>query len=235
MLSFDKIFADWFADEGLSNQDLEAGTRDHLDRLRKGNDQGRFDTLIVATEARYTGYFGKRSDVSTGLSTGKGQTLTLAAAEEALVKWLTGDGRDYVDYKLKDKAQRLRFYPKGAVEYHQADYPEWPGLLERYDQALKELGAGFETDFKTTYTTHRDALLAALAAQSGQKKAQADARVGTKAERALLTRQLSRNARQLGLDFDEQPGMALTFFDRQFFNQHQPEDKALTHKPGPAA
>lgn len=235
MLSFDKIFADWFADECISNPDLEAGTRDHLERLRKGNDKGRFDGLIAATESRFAAYFGYRSDVSTGLSTGKGQTLTLEAAREAARKWITGEGREYVNYKLKDEAQRLRFYPKGATEYHQAGYPEWPGLLERYDKALAELGAGFEADFKTTYAGHRAALLAALAAQSGQKKQQAEARVGTKAERALLTRQLSRNARQLGLDFDEQPGMAGTFFDRQFFNQHQPEDKGLTGKPGPAA
>ncbi|RTQ48884.1 hypothetical protein EJV47_14910 [Hymenobacter gummosus] len=223
MLSFDKIFADWFADEAISNPELEAGVRDHLERLRKGNEGGRFDALIGSTEARFTAYFGYRSDASTGLSAGKGQTLTLDAAREAVRKWITGPGREYVHYKLKDEAQRLRFYPKGATEYHNANYPEWPGLLERFDKALAELGAGFEADFKTTYAGHRDALLAALTAQSGQKKAQADARVGTKQERALLTRQLSRNARQLGLDFDEQPGMALTFFDRRYFNQHQPE------------
>ncbi|GAB3823665.1 hypothetical protein [Hymenobacter jeollabukensis] len=231
MLSFDKIFGDWFADDSISNQDLEAGTRDHLDRLRKGNEAGRFDGLIAGTEARFTAYFGHRSDASTGLSAGKGQTLTLEAARDTLRKWITGEGREDVHYKIKDEAQRLRFYPNGATEYHKADYAEWPGLLERFDQALAELGTKFDASFKTTYTQHRDALLAALKAQSGQKKVQADARVGTKAERALLTRQLSRNARQLGLDFEEQPALALTFFDRKFFNQHQPADAAKTAVP----
>lgn len=235
MLSFDKIFGDWFADEAISNPELEAGTRDHLERLRKGNDKGRFDALIASTEARFTAFFGHRSDASTGLSSGKGHTLTLEAAKEALVKWLTGDGRDYIHYKLKDEAQRLRFYPKGATEYHNAKNSEWPGLLERFDKALAELGGKFEADFKTTYAGHRDALLTALAAQTGQKKQQADARVGTKAERALLTRQLSRNARQLGLDFEEEPGLALAFFDRKFFNQHQPEGKPAAAKPAPVA
>ncbi|RAK69438.1 hypothetical protein [Hymenobacter edaphi] len=225
MLSFDKIFGDWFADASISNQDLEAGTRDHLDRLRKGNEAGRFDALIAGTEARFTAYFGYRSDASTGLSAGKGQTLALEAARDAARKWLTGEGRDYVSYKIKDEARRLRFYPQGATEYHNADYPEWPGLLERYDKALAELGAGFEADFKTTYTGHRDALLAALKAQSGQKQVQAEARVGTRAERDKLTRQLSRNARQLGLDFEQEPAKAQTFFDRKFFNQHQAEAK----------
>ena len=225
MLSFDKIFGDWFADESISNPDLEAGTRDHLERLRKGNEAGRFDALIAATEARITTYFGKRSDVGTGISAGKGHTLTWEVAAKALVKWITGEGREYVSYKLKDEAQRLRFYPGGATEYHQAKQPQWPGLLERYDKALTELGAGFEADFKTTYAGHRDALLAALKAQSGQKQVQADARVGTRTERDKLTRQLSRNARQLGLDFEEEPAKALTFYDRKFFNQHQSEAK----------
>ncbi|WP_400191467.1 hypothetical protein [Hymenobacter sp. B81] len=235
MLSFDKIFGDWFADDVISFQDLEAGTRDHLERLRKGNTGGRFTALIAATEARYLAYFGQRSDAGTGLSTGKGHTLTLGAAEEALVDWLTGPGREYVLFRIKDEAQRLRFYPRGATEYHKAGRAEWPGLLERFDQALTDLGAGFDADFKTTYAGHRAALLAALATQSGQKKVQADARVGSRAERALLTRQLSRNARQLGLDFDEHPAEALTYFDRQYFNQHQPAPKTAPVKPLPVA
>ncbi|UOQ50870.1 hypothetical protein [Hymenobacter cellulosivorans] len=232
MLSFDKIFGDWFADEVISNQDLEAGTRDHLDRLRKGNEAGRFDALLTATEARFTAYFGYRSDASTGHSAGKGHTLTLEGARENLRKWLTTDGREYVKYKIKDEALRLRFYPNGASEYHQADYPEWPGLLERYDKALDELGSKFEADFKATYTQHRDALLAALKEQTGQKKAQADARVGTRAERDLLTKQLSRNARTLGLVFDEHPGQAATYFDKKYFNQHRPAAVASEAKSG---
>ncbi|UOQ70098.1 hypothetical protein [Hymenobacter cellulosilyticus] len=231
MLSFDKIFGDWFADDAISFEELEAGTRDHLERLRQGNDQGRFTTLITATEARYEAYFGQRSQAGTARSSGKGSTLTLGTARQQLVDWLAGPGRDYVDYKLQDKAQRLRFYPNGSNEYHQADHPAWPGLLERFDKALAELGSKFEADFKTTYTQHRDALLAALKLQTGQKKAQADARVGTRAERDLLTRQLSRNARQLGLVFDEHPGQAATYFDKKYFNQHQPAAKAPAVKP----
>ncbi|PJJ59851.1 hypothetical protein [Hymenobacter chitinivorans] len=226
MLSLDKVFGDWFADDAISFVELEAGTRDHLERLRKGNDKDRFADLITATEARYEAYFGQRSQGSTARSGGKGATLTQAAARQQLLDWLVGAGREYVNYKLKDKAQRLRFYPSGADEYHQADYPEWPGLLERYDKALVELGGTFEADFKTVYTQYRDALLGAFKAQTGQKKAQADARVGTRAERDLLTRQLSRNARQLGLIFDEQPGQALTYFDKKFFNQHRPAPAA---------
>ncbi|MCB2407929.1 hypothetical protein [Hymenobacter lucidus] len=233
MLAFDRIFDDWFADDAISSQDLEAGTRDHLERLRQDNDQGRFDALVTATEARYEAYFGQRSQAGTASSTGKSSTLTLSTAREAMVQWLVGSGRDYVDYKLKDKAQRLRFFPKGANEYHQADQPAWPGLLERFDTALAEVGQGFEADFKTTYTQHRDALLAALTTQTGQKKAQADARVGSRAERDLLTRQLSRNARQLGLTFDEQPGQAATYFEKKYFNQHRAAAPATEAKPAP--
>lgn len=231
MLAFERIFDDWFADDVISFQDLEAGTRDHLERLRQGNEQGRFDALVTATEARYEAYFGQRSQAGTAGTTGKSSTLTLGDARKELLQWLVGPGRDYIDYKLKDKAQRLRFYPNGADEYHQAGHPAWPGLLERFDTALAEVGQAFEADFKTTYTRHRDALLAALKAQSGQKKAQADARVGSRTERDLLTRQLSRNARQLGLTFDEQPGQAITYFDRKYFNQHQPAAKAPAGKP----
>ena len=232
MLSFDKIFGDWFADDAISFEELEAGTRDHLDRLRQGNDQGSFTVLITATEERYTAYFGQRSQAGTARSSGKGSTLTLGVAEQQLLDWLVGPGREYVHYKIKDKALRLRFYPNGADEYHQADYPAWPGLLERYDKALSELGTKFEADFKATYTQHRDALLAALKEQTGQKKAQADARVGTRAERDLLTRQLSRNARQLGLLFDEHPGQAATYFDKKYFNQHRPAAVASEARSG---
>lgn len=231
MLAFERLFDDWFADDAISFQDLEAGTRDHLERLRKGNELGRFDALVAATEARYEAYFGQRSQAGTASSTGKSTTLTLSEARTNLVNWLVGPGRDYVDYKLKDKAQRLRFFPSGADEYHQADQPAWPGLLQRFDTALAEVGQAFEADFKTTYTQHRDALLAALKTQSGQKKAQADARVGSRTERDKLTRQLSRNARQLGLDFEDNPAQALTFFDRKYFNQHQSAAKAPAVKP----
>ncbi|MCB2378994.1 hypothetical protein LGH70_15440 [Hymenobacter sp. BT635] len=135
--------------------------------------------------------------MSTGLSAGKSQTLTLEAARGAVRKWLTGEGREYVHYKLKDEAQRLRFYPKGASEYHQADYPEWPGLLERLDKALAELGTKFEAD--------------------------------------LLTRQLTRNDRQLGLTFDAHPEQASTYFDRKYFNQHQSAAKTTAVKPASPA
>ncbi|TGE25039.1 hypothetical protein E5K00_07530 [Hymenobacter aquaticus] len=231
MLSFEKIFGDWFADDAISFEELEAGTRDHLERLRQGNDHDRFAALIAATETCYEAYFGQRSQAGTAHSGGKGTTLTLGTARQQLVDWLVGAGREYVNYKLKDKAQRLRFYPNGADEYHQADHPAWPGLLERYDTALTEVGQGFEADFKATYTQHRDALLGALTAQTGQKKAQADARVGTHAERDLLTRQLSRNARTLGLVFDEHPEQAGTYFDKKYFNQHQPAAKVPAGKP----
>ncbi|GAA3929137.1 hypothetical protein [Hymenobacter algoricola] len=220
MLAFDKLFGDWFADDVISFEELEAGTRDHLERLRQGNDQDRFTALIAATEARYEAYFGERSQAGTARSTGKGTTLTLEAAKKALVQWLAGEGRDYIDYKLRDKAQRVRFYPGGAEEYYKAGHSAWPGLLERFDTALREVGQSFEADFKATYTRHRDALLAALQTQSGQKQQQADARLGSRTERALLTRQLSRNARTLGLLFDEQPAQAATYFDKKFFNQH---------------
>jgi hypothetical protein len=235
MLSFDKIFGDWFADEVISFEELEAGTRDHLERLRQGNLNGRFDALIADTEARYLAYFGQRSQAGTARSAGKGSTLTLGGARKALLQWITGEGRDYVKYKLKDEAARLRFYPNGADEYHQATDAQWPGLLERFDQALAELGAPFEAEFKQTYAGHRDALLTALKTQSGQKKQQADARVGSHAEWARLTRQLSRNARQLGLLFDERPDEAATYFDRKYFNQHQPAAaKGAAPAPKPA-
>ncbi|RYU82842.1 hypothetical protein [Hymenobacter persicinus] len=233
MLSFDKIFGDWFADDVISFEELEAGTRDHLERLRQGNGQDRFAALISATEARYEAYFGQRSQAGTARSAGKSATLTLGAAKDNLVQWLAGEGRDYIDYKLRDKAQRLRFYPGGADEYYRAAHTAWPGLLERFDTALTELGSKFEAEFKQTYAQHRDALLAALTTQSGQKKQQADARVGSHAERDLLTRQLSRNARQLGLLFDEHPAEALTYFDRKYFNQHQPAGAAKPVVPAP--
>ncbi|PJJ60889.1 hypothetical protein [Hymenobacter chitinivorans] len=222
MLSFEKIFSNWFADIELSFDDLEAGTRDHLERLRKGNEKDRFADLIKATEACYTAYFGRRSQSATASSTGKGTTLTLHEAMEAMTDWLVGEGQEAIYYKLKKEADRLRFFPRGNSEYHQARHGEWPGLLERLDTAFEDLGGPFEAEVKAAYKRHRDALLLALATQSGVKKQQADASVGSAAERALLTRQLSRNARTLGLVFDEQPREAVSYFDKRYFNQHQP-------------
>ncbi|UOQ71382.1 hypothetical protein [Hymenobacter cellulosilyticus] len=79
---------------------------------------------------------------------------------------------------------------------------------------------------KATYSQHRQALLSALATQSGQKKQVTDAKLGSVAERALLTRQLARNARTLSLAFEEQPEEAASDFDKKYFNQH----KATTAK-----
>ncbi|TGE23991.1 hypothetical protein E5K00_01890 [Hymenobacter aquaticus] len=234
MLSFEKIFSNWFDDVALSHADLEAGTRDHLERLRKGNDKDRFADLIKATEDRYTAYFGQRSDSATARSTGKGRTLTLGEAETALVQWLVGEGREAINYKIKKEADRLRFYPSGSSEYHRADHSEWPGLLERLDTAFKDLGGLLDTDVKAAYAVHRDALLSALKTQSGQKKQQADASLGSNAERDRLTLQLSRNARTLGLAFDEQPGEAASYFDKKYFNQHQPAGKEVK-APKPTA
>ena len=234
MLSFDKIFDNWFADDALSYDDLEAGTRDHLARLRQGNEAGRFTALIDATETRYTAYFGQRSQAATAQSTGKGTTIALEDSIESLVAWLTGEGRDYINYKIKEEPARLRFFPHGTTEYHKANHAEWPGLLERLDAAFAEVGADFEAGMKTNYTGLRQQVLDALTGQSGQNKKKADARTGSVTERAALTRQLSRNARTLGLAFDEQPGQAATFFDKRYFNQHlpAPAEKKAPVKPG---
>ncbi|MCB2377192.1 hypothetical protein LGH70_06335 [Hymenobacter sp. BT635] len=232
MLAFEKIFSNWFDDDKLSYADLEAGTRDHLERLRKGNDRDRFAGLIIATETRYEAYFGQRSQSATARSTGKGTSLTLAEAMEALTQWLVGEGQEAIYYKLKKEADRLRFFPRGNTEYHQASRAAWPGLLERLDTAFQDLGGSFEADVKTTYATHRQALLAGLATQSGQKKQQADASLGSAAERALLTLQLSHNARTLGLTFAEQPQEAASYFDKKYFRQHKASpEKVAAPKP----
>jgi len=226
MLALDKLFSNWFDDDDISFEELEAGTRDHLERLRQSNGQNRFTSLIEATEARYTAYFGQLNQAATARSTGKGTTLTLGDAIDALVEWITGDGREYIQYKIKDEAGRLRFFPRGASEYHQAKNAEWPGLLERLDKAFADLGGGFEADITAAYAKHRQNLLNALSSQSGQNKKKADARIGSQVERDLLTKQLSRNARTLGLEFEDQPVQAASFFDKKYFNQHQPTKPA---------
>lgn len=137
MMNPEKLIEDLFDDKNLPDYKLRGFTEDHLLRLSlpANNPGGIYNTLFADITLSYNAFFGKITGESTKDAISQGLTITMENAKgEALALLSRLEG--LVSFKFgKNSAIYQEFYPYGMSEYHDANLPELPTLLQRYVNA----------------------------------------------------------------------------------------------------
>ena len=196
MLNFDTLFRNHFHTKEISDDNLNRFTLEHLPLLAG---YARFAALVQPTTEAYQAYFGAISDESTKAAI---QSSLTRAMERAL-----GDFRKKVSQHAgavkskwgEDSSEYLRFYPQGITEYTNANLSNVGEKMDRYEQALDDLGRQLDPQVKADFLNDgadgkpKGVIVRFRAA----RQAQLDAKASTTSSRGAAS--LSRDALEVQL------------------------------------
>lgn len=213
MITLDRLVNDLFTDPKLTDARLRSFADDHLLRLTLNNPGGVYTSLITATAASYTGYFGTITDLRVKEAIRQNLTITTRKAK-ALVLGRLHTVQGLVIYRFGlGSATYEAFFPHGMMEYTGA----------RIDDLILGLNR-----FRTACATHLSAtdpaevgqvdadINAFAAARTAQRTvfAEEDAlRTGRTVSRKDLTRQLTRNLLMIAADMIDDPDRFKDYYD----------------------
>lgn len=201
-MNLEKLTENIFDDKNLSDTNLRFFTDDHLLRLSlaANNPGGIYSPLITDTTTKYNAFFGRMTDAATKKAISEGLTITMEATKKAAIDFIS-DLRNLVIFKFRENSATYQeFYPQGMTEYHNANLPELPMLLQRYLTAATTHLNGSNPAEVTELTTKIDAFNAARTAQLTTFAEVENLQTGRREDRTALTLQLTTNILTIALN-----------------------------------
>src|SRR5690348_11908918 len=91
MINFNNLYKNHFDTKNISDDNLQKGTVEHLNRIIANNGLGTFNTILANTNTAYGNYFGKMSteDIATAVQ----QSLTVSV--DVIIKNFKDDASRY--------------------------------------------------------------------------------------------------------------------------------------------
>lgn len=216
MIKLVKLTNDLFEDKNLSDVKLKPFAEDHLVRLGNNNPGGIYATLISATTAAYTDYFGSLTSQATKEAISEGLTIATTNARNAVVEKLSSQ-QGLVAYKFgKDSPTYQEFFPQGLEAYNKAKLDELPVMLTAYAEAAT---THLTADFPAEVTAITGLITAYQTARDAQRSSFSETdiiRTGRRENRKVLTRQITTNMLTLAIDFLENPDGFDDYYDTQY-------------------
>jgi hypothetical protein len=224
MINLFSLYQNLFGTKEISDDNLKKFVQDHLQRMVANNGGGVFTDRITETTLAYTGYFGNITDKDTALAMQQALTLTadtIIAGFKSSVSQKEGLVRSTYG---KDSPTYQEFFPHGVTEYTHATKANIETLMNRMATGatahVADLGVPFKTlfaDYKTNYTTARNAQLAQMGHVSTE-------RTETHATRDVIEMQLCKNLHFIGFTFPADADRCMDFFDQSIIRPSQSSD-----------
>jgi hypothetical protein len=215
MMNPEKLIQDLFDDEKFWDYNLRAFTEDMLQRLSLpvNNPGGIYSQLITDTGTKYTAFFGQMTNAATKKAISEGLTVTMDATKAEMIKYMS-DLEGLVRFRFSaTPAVYQEFYPQGMTEYHHATLPQLPMLIQRFQNAANAHLTPAETG---VLTARINAFTAARAAQTTVFAEVETLQIGRRADRKLLTLQLTTNMLTIALNNIENPDNYSSYYNPSY-------------------
>jgi hypothetical protein len=199
MMNPEKLIQDLFDDKNLSDANLRGFSEDMLQRmsLPVNNPGGIYSQLITDTSTRFTTFFGLMTNTATKKAISEGLTVTMNATKSDLLSYMSSL-QGLVKFRFSEtSATYQEFYPQGMSEYHDANLAQLPMLIDRFQNAANTHLTAAETGPLTARIT---AFTNARAAQTTVFAEVETLQTGKRADRKLLTLQLTTNMLTIALN-----------------------------------
>lgn len=219
-----KLIEDLFEDRNLSDANLRAFCEDMLQRLSIpiNNPGGIYIPLITTTSARYAAFFGQMTNAATKKAVSEGLTQTMEANKKAMIDFIS-DLQNLVKFIFREtSATYQEFYPQGMTEYHHATLAQLPMLIQRYLNAANDHLIATNPAEVADLVIRINAFNTARAAQTTVFAEVETLQTGRRADRKLLTLQLTTNMLTVALNNLENPD--------HYNNYYNPSYLPLTDK-----
>lgn len=169
MLDPIRLVTDLFKEKNLSDAKLQAFANEFLIRLvlPANNPGGKYNQLLLQTTTLYQNYYGTINNQLTQDAVGKGTTVAMNEALEAVISKLRSL-QGLAKYKFGEESSIYHeLYPQGMTEYHHARLGDYSILLSRYralatmhlsadyPDEITELNALIQTFFDARETQER--------------------------------------------------------------------------------
>ena len=215
MLNPEKLIEDLFDTPKLADYNLRGFTEDMLQRLSLpvNNPGGIYSQLITDTSAKYTAFFGLMTDAATKKAVSEGLTVTMNTTKGLMLAYMS-DLEGLVRFRFTaTSAIYQEFYPQGMTEYHDANLTQLPMLIQRFQNAATAHLTPAETG---VLTARINAFTAARAAQTSVFAEVETLQIGRRADRKLLTLQLTTNMLTIALNNIENPDNYSSYYNPSY-------------------
>ena len=218
MLDPVRLVTDLFKEKNLSNEHLHGFAEDFLVRLSNPqlNPGGVYNQLLVDTTALYQNYFGSMSNQATQEAIGKGLTLSMNMACDAVItKLSTLQGLIKYHFGARSSVY-IEFYPQGMKQYHHATIGACGTLFTRFRAvATMHLLGPYPAEVAELNTL----VIAFNKARETQERVfgnQDGFRSDRKNNRKALTRQLTKCFLRIASDCVEEPVRIKAYYESRF-------------------
>jgi hypothetical protein len=225
MMDLKRLFKNHFDTKEISDDNLKKFAEVHLERLSANNGTAQFTTMITATTAAYTAYFGAMTNEDTKFAIQQGLTVTMNNIFENFKKFVSRKAGTIQGQFGKESPEYQEFFPLGLTEYSNAILANIETLMSRFAAASErhsaELGATIQTDaesFLTNYKAARKAQLEKIGEVQAQKST-------TSTNRDGIENELMRNVHLIASMFIGQVDRCMDFFDQSFIRGSETEEE----------
>lgn len=237
MIDLKKLFKNHFDTDKISDDNLKKFAEVHLERLSANNGAAQFTTMITATTAAYTAYFGAIANEDTKFAIQQGLTVTMTNIFENFKKFVSQKEGIVRGNFSKTSAEYQEFFPQGLTEYSNATLANIETLMTRFFAAAERhnttLGAVLQSDaenYLTDFKNARKAQLEKIGEVSAQKSTTSTTRDG-------IENELMRNVHLIASMFIGEVDRCMDFFDQSFIrgNGKDEEEETPTDPNNPPA
>ncbi|HMN25521.1 MAG TPA: hypothetical protein PKE38_13540 [Ignavibacteriaceae bacterium] len=225
MIDLKKLFKNHFDTDKISDDNMKKFAEIHLERLSANNGTAQFTTMITATTAAYTAYFGAMTNEDTKFAIQQGLTVTMNNLFENFKDFVSKKEGIVFGNFGKESAEYQEFYPNGVTEYRQANLANIETLMSRFAAASERhnaaLGAAIQSDaenYLTNFKAARKAQLEKIGEVSAQKTTTSTTRDG-------IENELMKNVHLIASMFIGDVDKCMDFFDQSFIRGSGKDDE----------
>lgn len=215
-MNFKKLFANFFNDKEISDEELKDFSQDGIARITANNGGGLFTTILNDTVNAHTAYFGAITDKDVKFAVQQSLTMSkdnivrtfkqTVSEKEGIIKGSFEGGVNSPEYQ--------QFFPLGLTEYANATMGNIEVLINRMVTASGNnagvLGAAFAAIWVTIQTNYNTA----RSLQLNKKGEVGVAREAVDTNRLPLELQWCKNLHFIGFTYPGQPDICATFFNQ---------------------
>lgn len=232
MLDPIRLVTDLFKEKNLSDADLRAFTEDFLARLAnpENNPAGIYNSMLVGTTNRYQNYYGNMSTQLSKEAIGKGLTISMNNALDAVLSKLRGL-QGLIKFKFGDKSEVYKeFYPQEMKQYYNASLGETATLFARFlEIAVTHLQVPYPAEV-AELTILIDNFTAARHAQEINFSTVDNIATDRHSSRKALTIQLTRCFLRIASDTVENPDKFDDYYEPRYLPIRKGKKKEKTEK-----
>ena len=214
MMDLKKMFKNHFDTKEISDDKLRKFAEVHLQRLSANNGTAQFTTMITATTAAYTAYFGSITNEDTKFAIQQGLTITMRNVVDNFKKFVSQKEGIIRGNFGKESAEYQEFFPLGVDEYWQGNLQNIETLITRFVGAAERhnaaLGAALQSDAENYLTDFKNARTAQLN-KIGEVQAQ---KSETSTTRDVIENELMKNVHLIASMFIGDVDRCMDFFDQ---------------------